>query len=56
MSARSFVRSGAAGLVAAMMTVAAIDAAMAQSGTIFQATLGELNQNRRTSCGQRRTR
>src|SRR6266852_2526638 len=44
MSARSFVRSGAAGLIAAMMTVAAIDAAMAQSGTIFQATLGEPNQ------------
>ena len=38
------MRSGAAGLIAAMMTVAVIDAAMAQSGTIFQATLGEPNQ------------
>jgi rhodanese-related sulfurtransferase len=38
------MRSGAAALAAAIMTMIAIDAAAAQGSTIFQATIGEPNQ------------
>jgi rhodanese-related sulfurtransferase len=43
MSAKRLVCSGAAGLLAALMTVAAASPAPAQGGTVFQATLGESN-------------